>query len=250
MEAGSAERPVTYQITMCGSDGVVMASDRREILKANTASVPTLNNVNKIRILADGNYALAYSGNRLAQAFTKHVVRAFQARVPSSDQDARTILEQCSAPAIQEWREYQAAGQEGEAIVVMASGSTKRIFRCSVVPTAEAETMEGGICITGQTGNWAAFLPHRYYRHFRSSSVNEVACLAACSILMASQFDPLAVDGLDIAIYRDAERRFRFMDSGNYLEGAFRVAEQIDGAVVKFIRTQAAAASNSFNSHT
>jgi hypothetical protein len=241
MEAGSAGRPVTYQITMCGSDGVVMASDRWEISKANTASVPTLNDINKIRILADGNYALAYSGNRLAHTFTKHVVRAFQAGVPSSDQDARTMLEQCSVPAIQEWREYQAAGQEGEAIVVMASGSTKRIFRCSVVPTAETETMESGIGITGQTGNWAAFLPHRYYRHLRSSSVNELACLAACSILMASQFDPLAVDGLDIAIYRDAERRFRFMESGNYLEGAYRLAEQIDGAVLKFIRTQAAA---------
>ena len=51
-------------------------------------------------------------------------------------------------------------------------------------------------------------------------SVDELVRLAACSILIASQFDPLAVNGLDLAIYRDSERKFTLMDGGSYLQDA------------------------------
>jgi hypothetical protein len=70
------ERPVTYQITMCGRDGIVMASDRREVLRAQDASVPTINETSKIRISPDGNYAWAYSGGRVSPIFARRILRA------------------------------------------------------------------------------------------------------------------------------------------------------------------------------
>jgi hypothetical protein len=136
-----------------------------------------------------------FSGGRVSAIFSTHLLREFEAAANvTSDNEAKTILEKCSRPAIQEWRDYQAAGPDAESVIVMACGKTRTIFRCTALPTPEARKMEGGLCITGQTGNWAAFLPNRFYRYFRSSSVDELACLASCSILMASQFDPLAVE--------------------------------------------------------
>jgi hypothetical protein len=231
-------RRVTYQLTMCGCDGMLVASDRREISMYQTATVATTNDVVKVRISPDGKFAWAYSGNEIAPIYAKRVAKAFEDTKPISDEDVKKLLANAGLPAIREWQETASGPLPPmEAVIVMASGATKRIFRSFAKPTTVPEEMMGGLCITGQTANWAAFLPKRFYS--QSMSIDELLWLAASSIRMAHDFDSFSVDRLDVAIYRDSSGGFELINGDSYWDEATKLSEKFDTSIRRTLREHA-----------
>lgn len=202
---------MTYQIAMRGRDGVVLASDQSERLVNRDETVATQNLVKKIRVDTSKQFAWCYAGISLAPVFSNHFASAIDSQTTSlSDQDATRILEGSVSPAYQEWQPTAAGG--GYVCILLVSGRSRKIFRnkCSFA----TEEMEGGWCVAGNEFNVASFLPRRLY--CPEMSVQELACLAAYSIHAAHDFDSAFVNGLDIAIYRDTEGYFEFVDSTFY----------------------------------
>jgi hypothetical protein len=169
---------------MRGRDGILIASDRREISTFETAKVATKSDVTKIRISPDGRFAWAYSGNDIAPIYSKRLLSFLDNARAASDEDAKKGLVACGLAAIQEWQQ-SASGPTApiHPVIVMASAATKKIFRSIALPTTEPEEMMRGMCITGQTANWAAFFPERLYSP--DMSVDELSWLAASSVRIA-----------------------------------------------------------------
>ena len=233
-------RRVTYQLTMCGCDGMLVASDRREISMYQTATVATTNDVVKVRISPDGKFAWAYSGNEIAPIYAKRVMKAFENTGAVSDEDVKKILVDAGLPAIQEWHESASGSLPPmDAVIVTASGATKKIFRSVAKPTTVPGEIMGGLCITGQTANWAAFLPKRFY--LQSMSIDELFWLAASSIRMAHDFDSLGVDRLDVAIYRDSSGHFELINGDSYWDEAGKLSQKFDNSIRQTLREHASA---------
>jgi|ERR1019366_3275848 20S proteasome alpha/beta subunit len=218
------ERPVTYQLTMCGCDGMIIASDQQELSKGIRTKVT------KIRIDKTGNFAWAYSGPAMVATFSRHLVQAFDNAGPLSDTSAAQLIADCAGPALEESRIYEMPGS-GDAIVMLASGLSKKIFRVAWRPTTEVEPIHQTMLIAGQKANLASFLPTFFYSP--QMTVDKLASLAAYSIRKAHDCDPLCVDGLDIAVYRDSTRRFEFLDSAS----CWSEAERIDGAIADLLKS-------------
>jgi hypothetical protein len=80
-------RKMTYQITMRGHDGIVLASDQREYMEpqplaGDEGSGPTLNLISKVRFDPTRQYAWAYAGGRNSLFAAGHLERAFENGIP------------------------------------------------------------------------------------------------------------------------------------------------------------------------
>jgi 20S proteasome alpha/beta subunit len=226
---------------MRGGDGILIASDRREISNYQTAKVSNKNDVVKIRLSPDAKFAWAYSGNMIAPIYSRQIVRAFQNPDAEglSDVDAKQILNDCGPSAIREYTDQQKSGSLGPydaPTIVMACGESKKIFRSVAMPTTEAEEIKKGLCTTGQTGNWAAFLPERFYSS--RMSIDELLWIAVVSVRMAHDFDNLAVDRLDVALYRDSDHKFTLVDGDFHWEEIGAFARKIDASILRMIKKQ------------
>ena len=90
-----------------------------------------------------------------------------------------------------------------------------------------------GKCVSGMEFNLASFLPSRLT--LSNMSVDVLAYLAAYSIRAAHDLDSAFVDGLDIAVYRDAVRRFEFLETKCLWDDA----ENFDGEIVNVLELRA-----------
>src|ERR1700730_377198 len=74
-------RRVTYQITMRGSDGIVIVSDQRELLvpkSADQGDGGVTNMVNKIRFDPTGRFAWVFAGGKPSILAASYLERAFE----------------------------------------------------------------------------------------------------------------------------------------------------------------------------
>lgn len=220
--------PMTFQVTMSGSDGMVMASDLCEFDGAELSSSPKVKNLIR-KVAISGSFAWAFSDGRLGPFFSPFLQRALDSAGDVSCEDAVKILESCGGPALAEWRNV-ATGPAGISTIVFACGRSKRIFRVAISPNMTAQEMMGGKCISGNYYNLATFLPTRF--HTTEETVDTLARLAAYSIRTASEIDPQIVDGFDLAMYRDSLRRFEFEDGATY----WNTAEEIDRDMRNYLR--------------
>lgn len=213
---------MTYQVTMCGVDGMVMASDQREYLApespAQGEGVVT-NSVRKITIDPTGRSAWAFAGGRPSLLAAGCLEREFENGV--ADAELERILKTCGD---QGWE----AGAIGAHIstIVLADGKSKNMLRATLAHrSTRVEQMAGGRCFTGQNFSKASFFPMRFYSP--QMSVTQLARLAAFTVLMAGEMDSLCVGGLDIAIYRDSVGKFEFADSRDYSQQAPKLESDI-----------------------
>jgi hypothetical protein len=141
----------------------------------------------------------------------------------------------CGLAALQEWQQ-SASGPTApiHPVIVTASAATKKIFRSIARPTTEPEEVMRGICITGQTANWAAFFPERLYSS--DMSVDELLWLAASSVRIAHEFDSLGVDRLDLAICRHSMDGFELIHGDPYWDEADIFSRRIDASIRRALR--------------
>jgi len=233
------EHLVTYQLTLPGNDGMVVASDQCENMKPEQGEVRVKNLVRKV--FFSGRFAWAYFGGALGPIFAEYVSRNLVDDGIILEGDARTIFENCGNLTLAEYTKTM-TGPAGKSEVILACGATKRIFRATIsspMTTVEIAAADHP-CITGNYLNLAAFLPTRFYS--RTMSVDKLTSLAAYSIYAANALEPMYVDGLDVAIYRDSVGKFEFLDS----ETCWRNAANTDERIRSFFQV----ASNSLGSQT
>lgn len=206
-ERKAATNRMTYQITMRGSDGMVLASDKRELLLPQTPEEgegAVTNMLNKIRIDSTGRFAWAFAGAKPSLLASSYLERELENGI--ADRDVERVLRDCGDRG---W-EHGAAGPSNSS-VVLADGKSKSIFRATLAHKATMVIkIDDGRCFTGQNYAKASFFPLRFYSS--EMSVEQLARLAAYAVLMAGEMDPLCVSGLDMAVYSDSTGRFEFAD--------------------------------------
>ena len=214
---------MTYQVAMVGSDGIVIASDRRELQEpgfGDYGSGSRTNLVKKLHIDRSGRFAWAYAGGEVSPVAAGNVKRELETREISADPDIDAMLKDCGD------RSWQVArGPSANSTILFIDGSTKRMRRAKVSPMTIVEEMEGGVCMAGQTYNKASFFPEHLYAE--EMGVAQLSALAAYAVRMAHEMDSLCVDGLDIAVYRDSTGKFEFQDSAEYWAKAEKMDRRI-----------------------
>lgn len=221
------ERIVTYQLTLRGRDGMVLASDQCEHSVSDDGHTHISNRLRKVFV--SGRFAWAYYGGELGPIFSDHLGRRLAEVGNISDEDARSILYDLGEPTVKEYM-GNASHHAGRSIVIFACGDTRKVFRVTISSPSIIEEVGDGPCITGNYYNLATFLPKRFYSP--KYSVDGLACLAAYSINSAHVFEPTYVDGLDVAIYRDtSDGKWEFMDSEKLLEKASTLDSSIRAAI-------------------
>jgi hypothetical protein len=217
---------VTYQLTMRGCDGMVVASDEIERLISEDGKFGITNKVNKIETDESRQFCWAYSGQLIAPIFSRHFKKAMNASPILDYHDAVAKLDGAVFTATDEWRETTSpAGPQGA--IVLACGASKKIFR-SIMSRSGSEELRG-MCISGQNVNLAAFLPQRLsdQKLLAKISVDELVYLAAFSIRSAHDLDSAMIDGLDIAVYLDSVGKFEFVDGEFYWKAVEKMDDNI-----------------------
>lgn len=191
------KRKITYQVVLSGRDGIVIASDQKELLNSPSSEAGEgykPNMVTKIRIGPSATVAWAFSGGMLSATASGYLERTLENQPSQSPTQA---LRDCCDHA---WKD-NAKGPE-DSVVMLIDGPNRNIFRARITPMTVIEPMLGGMCFAGQTFNTASFIPRRFYRS--DMTVAELASLAALTVKEAHEADTVCVDGLDIAIYKDS----------------------------------------------
>jgi 20S proteasome alpha/beta subunit len=215
-------RRVTYQLILCGHDGVVLASDRREMRSpgpGDEGDGPAANMVQKIRIDPTGQFAWAFSGGETSIVAAGLLERECEASDLTSENVERK-LKNCGD------RSWSAArGPNTGSEVILVDGRTQQIFRARLSPMTTIDRVLEGRCIAGQSFSKASLFPQRYYSP--KMSVDQLAVLAGYTVITAHKMDTVAVDGLDLVIYRNSVGRFEFANPDLYRETAVEIDQEI-----------------------
>jgi 20S proteasome alpha/beta subunit len=222
-ETNTGQR-MTYQVTMRGHDGIVMASDQREYLAPESPDQgegAVTNMLTKVTLDPTKRFAWAFAGGKPSVLAAGYLDREFEKGV--SDNDLEKTLRNCGDLG---WE----AGASGpsDSTIIFADGKNKTILRASLAhQSTRVYKIVEGKCFTGQNWSKASFFPIRFYSP--EMSVTQLAKLAAFTVVMAGEMDPLIVAGLDIAIYRDSVGCFEFADSRDYYQQALKLEGNIRG---------------------
>jgi 20S proteasome alpha/beta subunit len=209
---------VTYQVTLLGRDGVVLASDRREVFEGTEGTGQAFNMIRKITLDPSGRYAWQFSGGEVGRVASSYLRQRFEEGLP--DDQVEDAIRNVGPLA---WGDVARGPQFS--FLVLAHGPSRKILRSQVLPGPDVREIMEPKCITGQTNSLASFIIERFFAP--SMSVEELAALATYAVRQASELNPMQIDGLDVAIYRDSTGRFELSDSDAY----WRRASEIDSAV-------------------
>ncbi len=219
MQVLEEERLMTYQVTFCCNEGVVIASDRCEFwIDAVTKSRST-NKVIKLFTDPTNQVAWTFSGGFLSGITAQLLLKNFPTDI--SEYSLRNEIEQCGNQACADFRNQPSQTD----ILVAVIGPSRKILRARISPHTVIESIESGKLISGQTDSLVNFFPEHFFTE--EMPLRELASLAAYCVRMAHDLDPKYVDGLDIAIYRDEEKRFEFVDRNYYWEHAMDLDKAI-----------------------
>jgi hypothetical protein len=203
----SRGKRMTYQIIMQGHDGMVIASDQRELkIPGPDEGQGAVNNmVTKILTDPTGQFAWCFAGAKPSLLAASFLQREFENG--TQGRDISRVLRDCGDRG---WD----AGASGpsDSSVVLVDGRTKSILRATLAyQSTIVLPVNEGLCFSGQHYSKASFVPSRFYS--KTMSVEQLTRLAAYAILVAGEIDPLLIGGLDIAVYRDSNGRFEFLSS-------------------------------------
>ena len=197
------EVPVTFQIGMVGSDGVLLASDR-----LHTQFSPYRNRFLSDKISVHEDIGLAYccTGDDLTTIVMQHVLGSVRA-------DRKWPIELHLSTGVDRALEGLASrSKQGVLERPLRRGSVLAVYRASravqlwkfdidveLSKQLPAYLIENHCCI-GDDVNAASFFVERYFDNNHKVPLAHLAQLAAHTVLMAGATNPTGVDGLDIVL--------------------------------------------------
>jgi hypothetical protein len=101
VSAEEEERLMTYQVTMCGNDGVVVASDRCEVwTDQDGRKIKTTNKVKKLFIDSMGEVAWTFSGGYLSSVTAHYLKNAIEKQgAGKNEEDVKKAIQDCAERA-------------------------------------------------------------------------------------------------------------------------------------------------------
>ncbi len=224
---------MTYQVTLCGADGVVVASDRCQLWQEQSRNSRewTKSKVKKLFIDDTKKIAWTFSGGYFSDV-TAHYLRDFLAEHPGYDEPrVESAIRTCGNRACEAF----VIKANATDILVLIFAESRRILRAQISREGTiVQQVENKQWVSGATDSFVNFFPN-HFCDAGDMSVDQLAQIAAYCVRMAHEDDSKYVDGLDIAIYRDSERRFEFGDRVFYWDQAAK----FDGALRQFLRDRA-----------
>jgi hypothetical protein len=196
------ERKMTMQVGMVGSDGIILASDR----KVWRESYPTVKQIGsvvdppalqcKIEFSYPKNIAISCAENLdSARDVAKKIIDALRNEDRANEYSAASAMQRIAEDVL---------GNSGDKIrcLIALTCPDWHLFTCTASPDDHGEY--GVVCepchngweIAGHVTNPAVFLIRRYYSE--NQSIEELIPLASYSVLCASQFNSERIEDLDV----------------------------------------------------
>lgn len=200
------EIPVTFQIGMVGSDGVLLASDRLASQSATDGPGPYRDTfrTDKIRITESKRIAYCCAGDKLSIEAGRKIAGSIAEL--QGDYAIQQGIYSYGSEAISEERQRMAGKQpwerlRGGSLLLVTSVPSLGLWRVDIALDRNipcALKVEDKIWV-GDNTTPAAFFPERYYQ---KRPIEELVFLAAHTVLTAGSMNPAGVGGLDIALCR------------------------------------------------
>lgn len=186
------EFPMTFQIGLVGTDGIVLASDRKSIFYE-----PVWHSSLNTKIATDESkgFAVAWAGQEIATIIGRQILKEFN---PENRTDFIFPLESLARRVIEERKQnYQYADLlEGQVTLVMQSDLTN--FHVLEIFAGEPLChVSNDKRIMGDKGNAAIYFAQAYYR---KASTSELLKLAAQTVVSAGRLNPSGIEGLQILL--------------------------------------------------
>jgi hypothetical protein len=193
------EAPVTLQIALIGSDGWVLASDKkaRSPLESASSWLTT-------KISYDTEWACSFWGDEIARAVHDQVIDALQSgELSLKDKIFNAKLRQLSDRV---WQsrfasagepERAAQAQHGRRGIIFMRKPPHHIVDLSISSQSTLEPSETKTA-RGDTRSSAVYLLECYYDRNKSQPVSTLKRLAAHTILMSSHINLQNIEGLQI----------------------------------------------------
>lgn len=198
------ETPVTLQLAILGSDGVVIATDRQGMQPAkDSGGVDTVESEDaKVLFSSDGSIAALCSGTLYRSHFYCEIIEAAR-----SDWDDPPALQNHLDSWWNEQRTDPTAGTS-ESNLVLVNAESKTAFtirfqrdRCILRPKEEWDLQNG--LRNGHIANASYFFLKRYLPADEPIPVNSLLRLVAHYILMGHKINPHGIGGLAIFVSVD-----------------------------------------------
>jgi hypothetical protein len=197
--------PMTFQIGMVGSDGILIASDQKA---GRWERYKTTSHVTKV--FCDAELGAIYCGSGSDVA-----VRAGKRTIEIALSEPNLPMSKCAEKAatevwIQRYENPEFTGQPQEESVVIArvTDSNSDLWYVKVGNPSLCKPILDRVNI-GDVSNASIFFSERYFPGMseKRPPIARLLPLAAHIVLMAGKLNPTGVDGLEIAICRVGECR-------------------------------------------
>ena len=221
---------MTYQITLKGIDGMVMARDRLEVEDSGGEfPYPTKSHLTKISVSNDGRFAWSFYGDHMASCVA---AKLNEELIPESTGSVwlRDASIRAEIKGMEDWATNGGSGTRLPHGFVLADRQTNGIYK-SVLDKRGLSIRDDNYLFTGQDRNAAALIVERFYDP--SMTVDELVILAAYSVHVAHYVSPNFVNGLDIAACRDGSgfRMLSRSESDSCLENAMNLETELRNCV-------------------
>lgn len=207
------EIPLTFQVGMIASDGVILASDTKL-----TTYGPPLDSIRsssvtkKISIHPSGDAMYCWAGDaRVGQLAVEFIPRLL--RIDPGVHDHCTINGELMDTAEVVTTQIRAASKpnsdkpiSGDLLIACRRSGSPELWRVGWDPFAYGTQMAVNFhilnkCVIGDVQNSGLFFLEKYWQSGRT--IDELLLLAAHNVLMVGKLNPTGVDGLEIAIWRN-----------------------------------------------
>jgi hypothetical protein len=189
------EPPVTFQVGIVGTDGVLLAGDLR--YTDGSSGLRAGSHSSKIHVR--GSLASCASGDRWASRAAECCLNNLRSGDGAGEhmfEQCRRVLEQC------ELEGDKPQAPHGSILFVSRNDGKSELwfadFRTGEIP----RNIQDRIWI-GDVGNAAVFFLEKYAPAEPGFRIDELKLLAAHSVLMAGALNPAGVEGLELVLCRD-----------------------------------------------
>ena len=191
------DTPVTLQVAMVGTDGIVLASDKKTVRSGNDVVRESFRTT-KILVDSAQGIAIAHSGNEFSEAVAKQIL------YDSSPVNEKLFAAKLQSFASEVWKQdpWQSVDRHGELIIV-SKDHLRRILHVSLGPLVIGDRILGAEARptwiedkvrAGDRSNPAIFFSECYYD---KKPIADLVFLAAHAVLSGRRFNPL-IDGLEV----------------------------------------------------
>jgi hypothetical protein len=186
------DTPVTLQVALVGTDGIVLASDKKTVYLDD---VTTTSMTSKILVDDSRTLALAYAGHEISQLVARRVLEkpsALESKGPLIE--VEKLAEAIYKEQITEDSPYFRTDSQ---LLIVQRKDLSRFHVLRMDRKKWLAELRDTREVTGHATNTACFFTERYYR---KAPVAALKLLVAHTIITAGKISPSGIEGLEILV--------------------------------------------------